>query len=125
MRIIKQILKWILAFTFILAGIHHFLNPQFYLKMMPPVLPAHLLLVYTSGLFEITLGVLLLISKYQKLAAWGLIALLIAVFPANIYMAMNTELFPEISRILIWLRLPFQFVLIAWAAWYVKLNVKN
>jgi uncharacterized membrane protein len=125
MRIIKQILKWILAVAFIFAGINHFLNPQFYLKIMPPYLPAHLFLIYASGFFEIALGILLLIPKHQTLAAWGLIALLIAVFPANIYMAMNTELFPSINWILIWLRLPFQIVLIAWAAWYINSEVKN
>jgi uncharacterized membrane protein len=120
MRIIKQILKWILAVTFILAGINHFLNPQFYLKMMPPVLPSHLLLIYTSGFFEITLGVLLLISKYQKLAAWGLVALLIAVFPANIYMAMNQQLFPEFGRTALFLRLILQFILIAMVFWIAR-----
>lgn len=125
MRIIKQILKWILAVAFILAGTNHFLDPPFYLKMMPPILPAHLLLIYASGIFEIALGVLLLIPRHQKIAAWGLVALLIAVFPANIYMAMNTELFPEFNWILIWLRLPLQIVLIAWAACYIKLDVRN
>ena len=125
MRIIKQILKWILAAAFILAGTNHFLDPQFYLKIMPPYLPAHLLLIYTSGFFEIALGVLLLLPKRQKLAACGLIALLIAVFPANIYMAMNAELFPEINSILIWLRLPLQIILIAWAVWYIKRDIKN
>ena len=120
MRIIKQILKWILAVAFILAGTNHFLNPQFYLKMMPPVLPAHLLLIYVSGFFEIALGVLLLIPKHQKLAAWGLIALLIAVFPANIYMAMNPQLFPEFSSMAPFLRLPLQFILIALVFWIAR-----
>ena len=125
MNIGKLILKWLLGIVFVLAGINHFLNPDFYLKIMPPYLPWHLFLVYLSGVFEIVLGALLLIPKLSRLAAWGLIALLIAVFPANIYMAMNTELFPAINPPLILLRLPIQFLLMAWAFWFTKSSVKR
>ena len=124
MKIVKTILKYIFAAAFILAGINHFLNPQFYLKMMPPVLPAHLFLIYLSGVFEILFGILLLIPRFSRLAAWLIIALLIAVFPANIYMAMNPQLFPDISQTALYLRLPLQFVLIAWAFWFTR-NEKN
>ncbi|MEP6903308.1 MAG: MauE/DoxX family redox-associated membrane protein, partial [Actinomycetota bacterium] len=93
MKIIKLILQWIFGIAFILAGVNHFLNPNFYLRMMPPIFPAHLFLVYLSGVFEIALGILLLIPKFTHFAAWGLIALLIAVYPANIYMALNTDIF--------------------------------
>ena len=103
--------------AFVVAGANHFLNANFYLRMMPPILPAHLFLVYLSGVCEIVLGVLLLIPKYTKFAAWGLIALLIAVFPANIYMAMNPQIFSEISPTAQYIRLPVQLVLIAWAYW--------
>lgn len=120
MRITKQILKWIFGIAFVLAGIYHFINPDFYLRIMPPYLPWHLFLIYLSGFFEIALGILLLIPKFQRFAAWGLIALLIAVFPANIYMWMNTELFPQLDPVLIFLRLPLQFILIAWAFWLTK-----
>ncbi len=120
MRITKLILKWIFAVAFILAGTYHFINPEFYLRIMPPYLPWHLFLNYLSGFFEIVLGILLLIPKSQVFAAWSLIALLIAVFPANVFMAMNTELFPNINPILIYLRLPLQFVLIAWAFWFTS-----
>ncbi|CAN5462547.1 DoxX family protein [soil metagenome] len=118
MKIIKRILKWLLGIAFILAGINHFLNANFYLKMMPPYLPRHLFLIYLSGVFEIALGVLLLIPKFTRFAAWGLIALLIAVFPANIFMAFNPQMFPEFSRLALYARLPLQFVLIAWAYWF-------
>ncbi len=118
MEIIKLILKWILGIAFIFAGINHFISPKFYLKIMPPYLPWHLFLVYLSGVFEVVLGVLLLIPKTQKLAAWGLVLLLIAVFPANIYMAMSPEKFSDIKPILLYLRLILQFVLIAWAYWF-------
>ena len=117
---IKAILKYLLAFGFVLAGISHFINADFYLKMMPSYLPAHLFLVYLSGVFEIALGVLLLIPKFTRLAAWGLIALLIAVFPANIYMAMNAEIFTEFTPTALYLRLPVQIVLIALAFWFTR-----
>ncbi len=120
MKTTKWILKWILGIAFILAGINHFLNADFYLKMMPPFLPWHLFLIYLSGIFEIALGVLLLIPKYERIAAWGLIALLIAVFPANIYMAFNPQIFPEFNQLALYLRLPLQFVLIVWAYWFTK-----
>jgi len=120
MRIIKIILKWILAVAFVLAGINHFINPNFYLKMMPPVLPAPLFLIYLSGIFEIVLGALLLIPKFTRLAAFGLITLLITVFPANVYMAMNAELFPEFNATALYLRLPLQVIIIAWTFWYTK-----
>ena len=91
MEIIKTILKYLLAIGFVLAGANHFLNPAFYLKMMPPVLPTPLFLIYLSGVFQIALGMLLLIPTFTRFAAWGIIALLIAVFPANIFMALNPQ----------------------------------
>ena len=120
MHRIKRFLKYLLAVSFVLAGFYHFINPSFYLKMMPPYLPAHLFLIYASGFFEIALGVALLIPKLTRAAAWGIVGLLVAVFPANIFMAMNTELFPEYDAKLIYTRLPLQLLLIAWAFWLTK-----
>ena len=120
MRLLKRFLKFVLALGFVLAGINHFLNPAFYLRMMPPVLPAPLFLIYLSGVLEIALGVLLVVPKCTRPAAFGLIALLIAVFPANVYMALNTEVFPEYKPSLLYLRLPAQLVLIAWAFWVTR-----
>lgn len=120
MTIIKTILKYLLCIFFVFAGVMHFVNPDFYLKMMPPYLPWHLGLVYLSGVFEIVLGILLIIPKYTRLAAWGLIALLIAVFPANIYLAMNPQLMPNASPTAHLIRLPFQLVFIAWAWWFTR-----
>lgn len=120
MRAFKQILKYLLAFSFILAGINHFINADFYLKMMPPYLPAHLFLIRLSGVFQIALGILLLIPRFSRLAAWGLIALLIAVFPANVYMAMNAEIFPEFNCAALYARLPLQIILIAWVYWFAR-----
>jgi len=124
-RRIKLILKYILALFFVLAGLNHFRNPDFYLKIMPPYLPWHLFLVYLSGFFEMALGVLLLIRRQGPIAAWGLMALLVAVFPANIHMAVNAELYPEFSPIALWARLPLQGVLIAWAYWYTRHDMQR
>ena len=122
MLLVKQISKYFLAAALILGGINHFVMAELYLRIMPPYLPAHLLLVYLSGFLEIGFGIALLIPKFSRRAAWGIILLLIAVFPANIYMAMNTNLFPDLNPLLIYLRLPLQFVLIAWVYWHTKDN---
>jgi uncharacterized membrane protein len=119
-RIIKRITKWIFAAAFALAGANHFFNPDFYLRMMPPFLPAPLFLIYLSGFFQISLGVLLLVPRFSRRAAYGLIALLIAVFPANIYMAANPHLFAEFSPAALYARLPLQLLFIVWAFWIAK-----
>jgi len=112
-----------MAAFYVFAGIMHFVNTDFYLRIMPPYLPWHLGLVYLSGVFEILLGMLVIVPGFTVLAAWGLIALLIAVFPANIYMAVNRiPMQPGAppSDLALWLRLPFQGVFIAWAWWYTR-----
>jgi len=117
MRTFKLILKYLLGLLFVLAGLNHFISPDFYLRIMPPYLPWHLFLVYASGVFEVLLGVGLLIKRSTRLAAWGLIALLLAVYPANIHMALNPDLYPSMSPAVLWARLPLQFVLIGIAFW--------
>ena len=107
---------------FIGAGLNHFISTDFYLSIMPPCLPWHLPLVYASGVAETALGVLLLVRRWSKIAAWGLIFLLIAVFPANLHMALNADLYSQISPIVLWLRLPLQGLLIAWAYFYTRGN---
>jgi uncharacterized membrane protein len=120
MRSFRAAMKVLMAILFIAAGINHFLNPQLYLRIMPPYLPWPMFLQYLAGFFEFVLGVLLLFPKYTRLAAWGLIALLIAIYPANIHMAVNRHLYPELPVWYHWVRLPLQFVLIAWAWWYTR-----
>lgn len=110
---------YVMALVYILGGLNHFINPKFYLRMMPPWLPLHLELVYISGVVEIALGGALLIEGLRMFAAWGIIALLVAVFPANFYMYQqrNTK-FKKINNWLLLIRLPLQLVLIAWAYWH-------
>jgi len=115
----KPVFKWLLAILMIGAGTTHFANPQFFLKIVPPALPYHLGIVYLSGVFEVLLGGLLLVPKSSRLAAWGIIALLIAVFPANIYAYQHQELIPA-PPLLHLLRLPLQGVLILWAYWHTR-----
>lgn len=118
MLLCKLITKIIFGLLFVAAGANHFVNPKFYLDIMPPYLPWHYALVILSGIAEVLLGIGLLIPQTSTYAAWGLILLLIAVFPANLYMAMNPELFPTIPTFALWLRLPLQGLLILWAYWY-------
>jgi uncharacterized membrane protein len=113
-------MKYLFAAVFIFAGFNHFRDPGFYLRIMPPYLPWPSALHLIAGFFEVVLGVMLLTPRFQRLAAWGLIALLLAVYPANIHMAVNWRLYPDLPMILLWIRLPLQFVLIAWAWWFTK-----
>jgi uncharacterized membrane protein len=102
------------------AGVNHFVSPDFYVPMMPPYLPAHLELVYLSGVFEILGGILVLVPRVRAMAGWGLVALLMAIFPANIHMALSPELFPDMSTAALYARLPFQAVFLAWAYWATR-----
>ncbi len=116
----KLVGKWLFGVLFVVAGILHFVAPGFYMKIMPPYLPLHRELVFASGVAEVGLGLLLLIPRTSRFAAWGLIALLIAVFPANIYVYQNRESFPQLSPLAHLLRLPLQGVLILWAYFYTR-----
>jgi len=119
---VKTVLRWILAVLMVAAGVNHFISPAPYVAMMPAVLPAPLALVYISGIAEIAGGIGLIPRATRKLAAWGLIALFVAVFPANLNMAINelplgTQSVPTWA---LWARLPLQIVLIVWAYWLTR-----
>ncbi len=112
----------LLAALFLLSGAFHFFAPQLYLRIMPPYLPSPLILVYVSGAAEILGGTGLLIGSTRKVAAWGLVALLIAVLPANIYMATAHLPVPGVmgNSWAQWLRIPLQLPLIYWAWLYTR-----
>lgn len=118
----KRALRWLLAAFMTLAGINHFVAPAVYVGMMPAVLPAPLALVYVSGIAEIAGGLGLLHPRTRKLAAWGLIALFIAIVPANINMLVNKLPLGEhpVPVWALWARLPLQLVLIAWAYLFTR-----
>ena len=115
----RSLLRWLAAVLFILAGLNHFWQPHFYERIVPPGFPSPPMLVILSGVAEIAGGLGLLISAWRRWAGWGLILLLLAVFPANIYMAFHPELF-GLKPWILWARLPLQAVLIAWV-WWVSL----
>ncbi len=120
MQLFKQVMQLLLGLVFVLAGANHFRNPKFYVQIMPPYLPWPLELVYVSGVFEVLLGVLVMIPRTSHIGGWGLIALLIAVFPANLHMALNTQLYPQVSPMVLYLRLPLQLLPMAWAYWMTR-----
>lgn len=113
---LKILFLWLAGVLFIGAGILHFVVPGKYQQIIPPGFPMPAMLVAISGIAEIVGGAGLLIRPLRRAAGWGLIALLVAVFPANIYMALHPERIADlhIARGLLWARLPLQGVLIAW-----------
>ena len=124
---LRQVLLVVMAAFYVFAGVMHFVNPEFYLQMMPPYLPWHLGLIWVSGVAEILLGVLVLIPATRTLAAWGIVALLVAVFPANLHLALHGIVLqglpawmPEPTTTANWVRLPLQALLIWWAWLYTR-----
>lgn len=115
----KTISKNVLAIFMIGAGTMHFVNPAFFLKIMPPYLPLHNELVLLCGVCELLLGILLLVPACSRWAAWGIVALLIAVFPANLHVFQHQELLqaPPLVHLL---RLPLQGIFILWAYWHTR-----
>lgn len=107
-----------MAFLYIIAGINHFRNPGMYLKIIPSYFSNPKLLNIISGVAEIILGILLIVSATSHFAAWGIIALLIAVFPAHLYMYQNKKASFGLPRWILLLRILFQLVLIFWAYQY-------
>ena len=123
MKWVKSVALYLSVIGYVYVGLLHFIQPDFFLKIMPPYLPYHLPLVYASGFIEIILGFCLLFKKLRFFAGWGLILLLIAVYPANIYLAFNET--PQIALgispfMASWVRLPLQFVFIGLAYWFSK-----
>ena len=114
----RTALRFFVALAFIGAGVTHFTNPDPFVAMMPAFLPWHLELVYLSGVFEILGGIGLAIPRTRRIATWGLLALLVAAFPANINMAVNElYLFGAQEEWQLWARLPVQLVLAALVYW--------
>ncbi len=105
---------------YLLAGLNHFINPEFYIKIMPPWLPSPAALVLVSGIFEVVFALLLISPQTRKIGAWGIIVLLVAVFPANIQMLLN---YMHSNDPKLWIaiaRLPLQLLLIWWAYGFTK-----
>lgn len=118
MSAFRTILRWVLAIFFIVAGANHFRDPATYLGMMPPWLPWPEAANVVSGAAEMAGGIGLVLPRFRRAAGWGLIALLIAIFPANLHVALQGRM-PgyDFSPAMLWWRLPFQVVFIALVAW--------
>ena len=112
--------RLLLAALFITAGGLHFVLTRTYVSIMPDYLPAHTLLVQISGVCEMLGGVGLLLGFSRVVAAWGLVALLVAVMPANLNMALHPERWPGFPVWALWGRLPLQLPLIYWAWLYTR-----
>ncbi len=132
MGVLRRTSLILLSALFVGAGIAHFAVPGFFAHIVPPYLPAPWALVYVSGVCEFALGLLVLVATVRRLAAWGLILLLIAVFPANVHMALHHVGFvdapawlPQPTPLGLWLRLPLQGVLIAWAWTFARPDTRR
>ena len=122
-QFVRPALRLIAAIGFIGAGVWHFHRPEFYRRIVPPYFPSPAALVAISGVCEIAGGIGLLPRRTRRVAGWGLIALLIAVFPANIYMVIDPQKTADgsIPTWALWCRLPFQALFIVWI-WFVALT---
>jgi uncharacterized membrane protein len=122
LRTSQNIFLLIAAVFYIFAGTLHFLKPAMYLKIMPPYIPWHVQMVYVSGAAEVLGGIGLLVPRVRRSAAVGLVALLIAVFPANVYMATNPMEAGagSLPPAALWGRLLLQPVLVWWVLWCTK-----
>ena len=118
----RRVALLLLAAFWIFGGVNHFANPSFYTAIMPSYLPAHLELVWLTGILEIAAGIGALLPQTRVVAGWGIIALLIAFMPVHIHMIANSEIFVAqgIPYWALWVRLPIQALFIAWAWWATR-----
>ena len=117
---LKPLSIYVMGLFYLSVGYKHFQDPEWFIQIVPPILPFKLTLVYISGIFEIFLGILLMVPAFQSIAARGLIILLICVYPANIYLALTSGAAMNTSPEIAWGRLPLQFVFLGLAYWHSK-----
>ena len=119
---LKFITILIMSCFYMNVGVKHFMEPEWFLQIMPPNFPHHYQAVYWSGFFELLFGFLLINPKTRFIAGWGIIFVMITVFPANLYLAVTDGAAMNISKELAWGRLPFQYMFIGLAFWHAKDN---
>lgn len=124
---LKRPLLYVMGLFYVVSGTMHFVVPEAYAQIVPPPLPRPFAIVYLSGIAEITLGIGVMVPRTRRYAAWGLVLLLLAVFPANLYMATHgvavegvPDWIGDPSPFARWARLPLQGVLVLWAWWYTR-----
>ena len=117
---LKFITILIMSCFYMNVGVKHFIEPEWFLQIMPPNFPHHYQAVYWSGFFELLFGFLLINPNTRFIAGWGIIFVMITVFPANLYLAVNDGAVMGINKKLAWGRLPFQYVFIGLAYWHTQ-----
>ena len=124
MKIIKELTILLISILYMTVGLNHFIEPNFFLEIVPPIIPFKLEVVLISGFFEIILGILILFKKTRKLASLLIIVLLVAVFPANIYLYISEtpRLSLDITKSQALFRMPFQLSLIIISYWHSRDN---
>ena len=124
MRYIKLFTIYFMSIAYTYVGVRHFIDPDFFLAIMPNYLSMHLFFVYLTGLMEVVFGFLLAFRKTRKFASYGLIVLLLIVFPANIHLVESelSQSILEVSKEQTIIRLPFQGLFLILAYWHSKNN---
>ena len=124
MRYIKLFTIYFMSIAYTYVGVRHFVDPDFFLAIMPNYLSMHLFFVYLTGLMEVVFGLLLAFRKTRKFASYGLIILLLMVFPANIHLVESelSQSILEVSKVQTIIRLPFQGLFLILAYWHSKNN---
>ena len=120
MKYVKLGTRYLLGVLFVILGINHFVDPDFYMKLMPGYLPLHYELVILSGITEVIAGAMLFYGPTVRLGAWGIVAMLVIFLLVHVHMIVHAELYPNVPLWVLWLRLVFQFLFIAWAWWYTR-----
>ena len=122
MRYIKLFTIYFMSIAYTYVGIRHFIDPDFFLAIMPNYFSLHLFFVYLTGLMEVVFGVLLVFRKTRKIAAYGLIVLLVIVFPANIHLVQSelSQSILDVTKEQSLIRLPFQGLFLLLAYWHSK-----
>ena len=122
MKIIKELTILLISILYITVGLNHFIKPNFFLEIVPPIIPFKLEVVFVSGFFEIILGILILFKKTRKLASLLIIVLLVSVFPANIYLYISEtpRVSLNITKSQALFRMPFQLSLIIISYWHSR-----
>lgn len=117
----RDLPRLLMGTLYFILGINHFVNPDFYLGVMPDYIPAHALLVALSGIAEILLGAGVCFQPTRRLSAWLIIAMLLAFMPVHIDMIVrHADKFPDLPLLAVWLRIPLQALLIYWAWRYTR-----
>ena len=122
MKIVKLVTKYLLVAFFVLGGVNHFLNTDFYLTLMPDYIPAHAFMVYLSGVTEVMAGIMLAIPGLSRWVAWFIIAHLVVFFTVHFWMIQESERYigDGATFEFLWLRIVFQVIFIVWAYWYAS-----